>query len=176
MSKSKYIIEVFPLSLNPRKRQGSDLLRAAVIGGIAPQVAKPLTDLFNRFLVLVEVLDNWRSTIGRHIYKKGDLKTQGINDPLGWCQSCANWWKWSWKWPFSITYSRRWHYLGAQHEFIPHCFSLPNLLVAEERITRLVDSYEEVNLVYRDFAKAFDSVNDQILWDNICTLVFPDPL
>ncbi len=56
---------------------------------------------------------------------------------------------------------------AAQHGFIPHLYCLPNLLVAEERITRLMDSGEGVDLVYLDFAKVFDSVNHRMLCDNM---------
>ncbi len=50
---------------------------------------------------------------------------------------------------------------AAQYGFIPHRVCLFNLLVAEERITWLMNSGEGVDLVYLDFAKAFDSVNHQ---------------
>ncbi len=48
---------------------------------------------------------------------------------------------------------------AAQHCFVPRYSCLTNLLVAEERITQLMDSGEGVDLDYLDFVKTFDSVN-----------------
>ncbi len=56
---------------------------------------------------------------------------------------------------------------AAEHGFIPHRSCLFNRLVAEEWITRLMDSGERVDLLYLEFAKAFDSVNHRMLCDKM---------
>ncbi len=40
---------------------------------------------------------------------------------------------------------------------------LSNRILQEERVTRLLDEGHTVDLVYLDFAKAFDSVNHRFL-------------
>ncbi len=55
----------------------------------------------------------------------------------------------------------------AHHGFVPRRFCLTNLLIAEEQVTKLMDAGEEVDLVYLDFAKAFDSIHHRILCDKI---------
>ncbi len=51
----------------------------------------------------------------------------------------------------------------SQHGFLPRRSFLSNLILQEERVTRLLDEGHTVDLVYLDFAKAFDSVNHRFL-------------
>ncbi len=47
----------------------------------------------------------------------------------------------------------------SQHGFLLRWSCLSNLILQKERVTLLVDEGHAVDLVYLDFAKAFDSVN-----------------
>ncbi len=51
----------------------------------------------------------------------------------------------------------------SQHGFLPRQSRLSNLILQEERVTRLLDEGHTVDLVYLDFAKTFDSVNHRFL-------------
>ncbi len=51
----------------------------------------------------------------------------------------------------------------SQHGFLPRRSCLSNLILQEEHVTRLLDEGHTVDLVYLDFAKAFDSVNHRFL-------------
>ncbi len=44
--------------------------------------------------------------------------------------------------------------------FYPFRSCLSNLLVFEEAVTRMMDEGHTVDVIYLDFAKAFDSVNN----------------
>ncbi len=50
-----------------------------------------------------------------------------------------------------------------QHGFLPRRSTVTNLLSAEETVTRWLDEGDTVDIVYLDFAKAFDSVNRRLL-------------
>ncbi len=50
-----------------------------------------------------------------------------------------------------------------QHGFLPRQSTLTNLLPAEETVTRWLDEGDTVDIVYLDFAKAFDSVSHRLL-------------
>ena len=50
-----------------------------------------------------------------------------------------------------------------QHSFVRKRSCLTNLVVAEETITKYLDNRETVDVVFLDFAKAFDSVNHRML-------------
>ncbi len=53
-----------------------------------------------------------------------------------------------------------------QHGFLPRRSTLTNLLSAEETATRWLDEGDTVDIVYLDFAKAFDSVNHRLPVNN----------
>ncbi len=46
----------------------------------------------------------------------------------------------------------------SQHGFLPKKLCLTNLLAMEEKVTKIMDSGDTVDLVFLDFSKAFDSV------------------
>ncbi len=46
-----------------------------------------------------------------------------------------------------------------QHGFKPRRSCLPNLLVFEEAVTRMMNEGRAVDVIYLDFGKAFDNVN-----------------
>ncbi len=56
---------------------------------------------------------------------------------------------------------------GTQHGVVPRRSCLINLLIAEEQILKSMDAGEEVDLVYLDFAKVFDSENYRMLCNKV---------
>ncbi len=50
-----------------------------------------------------------------------------------------------------------------RYRFLPRQPCLSNLILQEERVTRLLDKGHTVDIVYLDFAKIFDSVNHRFL-------------
>ncbi len=53
--------------------------------------------------------------------------------------------------------------LSHQHGFLPRRSCHSNLLVFEEAVTRMMDEGHTVDVIYLDFAKAFDSANHRFL-------------
>ncbi len=51
----------------------------------------------------------------------------------------------------------------SQHGFLPRPFCFSNLILPEERVTRLMGKGHTVNLVFLNFAKAFDYVNHRFI-------------
>ncbi len=51
----------------------------------------------------------------------------------------------------------------SQHGFLPRRSCLSNLILQEERVTRLLDEGHTVELVYLDFVMPFDSANNRFL-------------
>lgn len=50
-----------------------------------------------------------------------------------------------------------------RNEFVPNRSCLTNLTVMEDWITRIIDDHETADIVFLDFAKAYDSVNHWFL-------------
>ncbi len=152
--------------LNPHKGQGFDSLHPAVLKAIAPLVAQPVTDLFDISLVSAEIRDDWRSAIVCPIYKEVDAEDPRKYCPVNFTSIVCKPTDMALKGAIPNHLKQRATLFAAQHGFIPHRSSLLNL-VPEERMTWLMDSGEGVDLVYLDFAKAFDSVNHRMLYDTM---------
>ncbi len=56
--------------------------------------------------------------------------------------------------------SETWAISPHQHGFFPRRSCLYNLLVLAEAVTRMMDKGHTVDLIFLDFAMAFDSVNE----------------
>ncbi len=59
--------------------------------------------------------------------------------------------------------SDTWSISPHQHGFLPRRPFLSNLLIFDEAVTRMMDEGHTVDVIYLDFAKAFDSVNHKFL-------------
>ncbi len=64
-----------------------------------------------------------------------------------------------------------------QHGFLPRRSTVIHLLSVEETVTRWLDEGDTVEIVYLDFAKAFDSVNHRLLLTLLqCYRIAPPPV
>ncbi len=60
-----------------------------------------------------------------------------------------------------------------QHGFLNHRSCLSNLLVFEEAVMRMMDEGRTVDVIYLDFAMAFDSVKHTCLLAKMCNCLTP---
>ena len=55
------------------------------------------------------------------------------------------------------------HLFEAQHDFVPKKSACTNLLIMKKTIIDAMEDFAQVDVIYTDFSKAFDSVNHKIL-------------
>ncbi len=154
-------------SLDPNKGPGPDSLHPAILKTLALFITEPLTALFNHFLSISEIPEDWREAIVCPIHKKGDRQDPGNYRPVSLTSIVCKVMETTLKGAIVDHLQRSKTLATSQHGFVPRRCCLTNLLTAEERITTLMDTGEDVDLVYLDFAKAFDSVNHRMLVDKM---------
>ena len=156
--------------LNPRKSPGPDEVHPAILKALAETLARPLAALFNLSLAAGQIPDDWRAAIVCPLHKKGDRHSADNYRPVSLTsviskvmERCVK----SAIMAFMMTNNL---ITPAQHGFLPHRSCLTNLLMADEEITRIIDSGTAADLVLIDFAKAFDSVNHRLLCHKLQSL------
>lgn len=149
--------------LKPSKSMGPDGLHPAMLKALAPVLAAPLTELFNRSLSEGLIPRDWRRAIVVPIHKGKELDSEASYRPVSLTSVPA-------KVLERLLRKKITEYLltnhlinPAQHGFLKGKSCLTNLLLALDEITDALDHGEKVVVGYLDFQKAFDSVNHRFL-------------
>ncbi len=159
----------FQQQIKPNKACGPDLIHPRVLR-MCPALVKPMTIMFNASMSSGILPQDWRDAHVTPIYK-------------GSCRlSCKNYR------PVSLTsqmvklmeklvLSRLWDYLNSfqslsvdQHGFQPGASCTTQLLDCLDDWTRMADEGKSVDIIYLDFAKAFDSVPHKRLAHKLHTI------
>ena len=149
--------------LDVNKGPGPDGIPPRILRILADFLAAPLAYIFNLSLSTGEVPSDWKRAVICPIFKKGDKEDASNYRPISLtCSICKVMEKFVKR--AVMAHLKEVDALSAnQHGFLPRRSCLTNLLEPEERITRLMDAKEPVDVVFIDFAKAFDSVNHRLL-------------
>ena len=145
-------------NLNPNKSPGPDLIHPSVVKKLVNELVYPITIIFNKSLQEGVVPADWKNANVTAIYKKGD-RTAGSNyRPISLtsliCRIMESLLR-----DAIVTHLRTYNLIrNSQHGFMPHRSCLTNLLEFLEEITKLLDEGHSVDLLYLDFARAFDKV------------------
>ena len=130
---------------------------------IKDEISYPLTVLFKKSLAEGVVPEDWKRANVSPIYKKGNKNIAENYRPVSLTSQCS-------KLMESIIRDEIVQYLEAnqllkdsQHGFRTGRSCLTNILVFLDKITEWVDQGEMVDVVFLDFAKAFDKVPHQRL-------------
>ena len=122
------------------------------------ELAKPLTAIFRASLESGEVPEDWRTANVVPIYKKGPKAAAGNYRPVSLTSVCC-------KVMESILRDQMMGFLmrnnlikDSQHGFMQGKSCCTNLLEFLEAVTGTVDGGRPMDVIYLDFAKAFDKV------------------
>ena len=149
--------------LNQASAPGPDKIPARLLKEVKDYVTKPLAIIFNRSMAESSVPDNWRQANVTPIHKKGTKGLAANYRPVSLTSIIC-------KLMESVIRDNLTKHLhenlliaASQHGFMKHKSCLTNLLEFLETVTSALDDNECMDLIYLDFAKAFDKVPRQRL-------------
>jgi len=144
--------------LRQDKAGGADDLTPRLLLMIEEEVTYPLWLLFTKSLKEGSVPDDWRKANVTPIYKKGNRNTAENYRPISLTSQCS-------KMLESIIRDVLAEYLEAnhllresQHGFRAGKSCLSNILMFLDKVTNWIDQGNAVDVIFLDFAKAFDKV------------------
>ena len=144
--------------LNVNGAPGPDSVFPRVVVNLKDYLAVPLTIIFNKSLKEGVVPEDWRLANVTPIFKKGSKADAANYRPVSLtsviCRVLESLIR-----DVIVDHLVRHKLLyNTQHGFVPRRSCLTNLLEYLEEMTRLVDEGHNVDVIYLDFAKAFDKV------------------
>ena len=154
-------------SLDASKSAGPDGIQTVVLKELADQLAEPLAYLFNQSMCEGKLPDIWKDANVTPLYKKGPKNLPSNYRPVSLtCVLC--------KIMESVIRDHVVKYLqnnnllsDFQHGFISQRSCTTNLLATLDSWTQSLDNKSPVDIIYLDFAKAFDSVPHRRLLEKL---------
>ena len=151
------------LDLNPHKTPGPDAWHPMLLKNVADLISVPLSKLFQKSLNEGVVPAEWKEANVTPIHKKGVKNIRGNYRPVSMTSILC-------KLMESIIRDKIVDYMirnnlfsKKQHGFVPSRNCMTNLLACMEKWTELVEKGISIDIIYTDFAKAFDRVPHQRL-------------
>ena len=151
------------LELNPNKSPGPDGWHPVLLKSIADLIALPLSIIFQKSLNEGILPSQWLKACITAIHKKGEKGLIVNYHPISITSIIC-------KIMESLVRDRLVDHMlqnnlfsEYQHGFVPRGNCMTNLLACLEKWTYILESNDSVDVIYTDFAKAFDSVPHQRL-------------
>lgn len=167
-------IEACIRNLRPDKATGPDGIPPSIIIIISPNICVPLAYIFNLCIMSSTFPKSWKLTRVSPIHK-ADEKTDVRNyRPVAVlstipkifemiiCDKIS---------PQIAPFLR-----GNQHGFLPKKSTVTNLLSFSRRVAKGLDCRHQTDVIYTDFAKAFDRVDHDVLIKKMHKIGFNQPL
>jgi len=172
----KRVIEKKIAKLKTASSPGPDGITARLLQETAREVAGPLARIFKLSMDNSEVPKDWRDANVTPIFKKGTKGKASNYRPISLTSICS-------KLMESLLKDHMTHHLEknglinkSQHGFMPRKSCLTNLLEFFEMVTKNVDDGKPVDIIYLDFAKAFDKVPKERLLEKLRAHGFGDKI
>ena len=149
--------------LKPNSAPGPDGITPRVLQELVNEVAEPLGLIFQKSLAEGAVPDDWRTANVTPIFKKGSKSSPSNYRPVSLTSVPGKVMERVIKESLMLHLDRNKLLRHSQHGFVPKKSCTTNLLEYLEKVTQAVDEGKAVDVVYLDFAKAFDLVPRQRL-------------
>ena len=146
------------LALNPNKSQGPDKISPRVLKEVAEEISTPLCLLFNRSLEQGILPDDWKSAEVTAIFKKGSKSVTGNYRPVSLTCIACKILEGIIRDVIVAHFNDNGLYSECQHGFRKKRSCVTQLLEVMEDLTSLIDNNQDIDILYLDFRKAFDTV------------------
>ena len=144
--------------LKKHSAPGSDGLRPLIFIELCDEIAIPLSMIFSLSYKTGQVPTEWKSANVSPIFKKGSKASPGNYRPVSLTSVACKLMESMIKDTIVEHLSKNKLIFSSQHGFMQKKSCLTNLLEYTEQLLDLIDSGKPVDMVYLDFAKAFDKV------------------
>ena len=160
---TKETVEEKLRQLNPNKSPGPDGWHPSFLKNIEDLISSPLSILFQKSLNEGIVPAQWLEAIVTPIHKKGSKNMfenyRAVSMTSIFCKIMESIIR-----DRIVTHLEKNKILSdSQHGFVPHRNCMTNLLLAMEKWTEMLEVGAPIDVIYTDFAKAFDRVSHKRL-------------
>lgn len=145
-------------SLDPCKACGPDGLHPRLLKELAEELAEPLSVLFTISLEEGKLPETWKDANVTPLFKKGDKSAAGNYRPVSLTSVLCKIMEALIRDSVVLHMESNGLVSEHQHGFIAKRSCVTNLLSVLDKWTELLDEGMPVDVIYLDFAKAFDSV------------------
>ena len=161
-------------ALRPTLTSGPDNIPAFLVKDCAHILAKPLSALFNHCIQTGEFPDHWKLTNICPIFKDGNKADITNYRPIS---LISNFSKVFEKAILNKIHTQIYSKLSIhQHGFFRNRSTSSNLVCLTQYISERLDGGGQVDVIYTDFAKAFDKVDHTVLLNKLRCFGFSDNL
>ena len=148
-------------SLNQNKSQGPDGISGKVLKNCASSIAYPITLLFNMSFSQGQIPPDWKLANIVPVHKKGDKSNVENYRPISLTSLIMKIFEKCIRDELLRLCSQYIH--PSQHGFLPNKSCTTQLIPFVDRLAQGLSNNDRTDVVYFDFAKAFDSVNHDII-------------
>ena len=147
--------------INPNKAQGPDGIHGQLLKNCAATICFPLCKLFKMSYNSSQIPNDWKLANVVPVHKKGSKNSVENYRPISLTSLVMKQFE---KIVRSELMSRCEHIINTnQHGFLPQKSCTTQLVQFSDNIARSLNNNSHIDVVYFDFAKAFDSVSHDIL-------------
>ena len=148
-------------TLKSNSAPGPDGITPRLLQELADEVAVPLSCIFTKSMTEGIVPGDWKTAHVTPIFKKGQKSSPTNYRPVSLTSVPGKIMEKVVKESLMSHLKRNNLIRKSQHGFMPNKSCATNLLVFLETVTKAVDEGKNVDVIYLDFAKAFDLVPRQ---------------
>ena len=154
-------------SLKSNSAPGPDGITPRFLQELVDEVAAPLGCIFTKSMAEGQVPNDWKSAHVTPIFKKGQKSSPNNYRPVSLTSVPGKVMEKVIKESMMSHLKRNKLIRNTQHGFMPNKSCTTNLLAFLESVTKAVDEGKNVDVIYLDFAKAFDLVPRQRLLEKL---------